>query len=335
LSVAAPSRTKVSVLVPMRNEIGAIADLMADIARQDYEGEVEILVADGGSTDGSVEALAESADRLGLDVRLLPNPGRSVSYGLNACIGAASGDLFVRMDCHASYPPEYLRSCAELSAATGAANVGGVVVPRGRTATERGVACAMDSPFGGIGWTRLASSSNPVPVDTVTFGAFRREAFERTGLFEETLLRNQDDEFNLRLRRAGEKILLDPAIRVYYTPRASLALLFRQYYEYGLWKVPVMRKHRRVLSGRSLAPLGLVASLALLGVAAPINVKARRLLALETALYGASAVAFGLSSVRRRGEEMQLLPRVIAAFPTLHLAYGLGMACGLVRGARD
>src|SRR5206468_10513563 len=120
---------------------------------------------------------------------------------------------------------------------------------------------AMDSPFGGIGWTRNVSAGGPVEVDTVTFGAFRPEAFRRAGLFDESLHRNQDDEFNLRLRRSGGRIVLDPSITLVYTPRGSISKAFRQYFEYGRWKIPVMRKHRRILGARSLAPVVLVVSL--------------------------------------------------------------------------
>ena len=131
-------------------------------------------------------------------------------------------------------------------------------MPTGISTIERAVACAMDSPFGGIGWTRL-SGDDPVETDTVTFGAFRREVFERVGLFDETLVRNQDDEFNMRLRAAGGTIVLDPAITVAYRPRGSLGGVWRQYFEYGLWRVPVMIKHRRIATLRGVVPLVFVA----------------------------------------------------------------------------
>jgi GT2 family glycosyltransferase len=206
---------------------------VSDLAAQDFSGALEVLVADGNSDDGSPERLRAAAWSSGLNLRVLPNPAGWVSQGLNTCIRAARGDLIVRLDCHSRYPADYLRRCAELSESTGAWNVGGRLVPTGTTPTERAVACAMDSPFGGIGWTR-AASSGPVATDTVTFGAFRPEAFEQAGLFDETLVRNQDDEFNLRLRRAGGEIMLDPDITVMYRPRGSIARVWRQYYEYGL-----------------------------------------------------------------------------------------------------
>jgi glycosyltransferase involved in cell wall biosynthesis len=321
----------VSVIVPLLNEAEHVEHLAGDIASQDFAGRIEVLVADGGSEDGSVERLTDAAARLGLDLTVLPNPDRLVAQALNACIERARGDLIVRLDGHSHYPPDYIRLCASVAQETGAWNVGGIVVPEGRTPTERAVACSMDSPFGGIGWTRHAGSNGPVEVDTVTYGAFRPEAFERAGLFDETLLRNQDDEFNLRLRRAGGRIVLEPRISVRYVPRGSFRSLARQYWQYGFWKVAVMRKHRQVVSGRSLAPPALVLSLLVLLPGAARSPLLRRLLAVEVLVYGVAAASFGASSIVRRRERWGLLPRVMAAFPVLHLGYGAGMAAGAAR----
>ena len=319
---------RISVIVPMRNEAEHMPALVADLAAQDWDGDLEVLVADGGSEDGSREVLARAAAGAGLDATVIDNPRRMVSTGLNACIRRAGGDLIVRLDCHTRYPPDYLRRCARLSEETGAWNVGGQVVPEGVTPMERAVACAMASPFGGIGWSRHAAGGDRVSVDTVTFGAFRPRAFAEAGLFDEELVRNQDDEFNLRLRLSGGRIVLDPTIEVRYRPRGSLRGVWRQYLEYGLWKVPVMRKHRRALSLRSLAPLAFVASVAALAVAAPAVPAARRALVAETALYATASLGFALLAVRGRDEPLALVPRVAAVFPAFHVGYGAGMARG-------
>src|SRR3954452_14059145 len=303
-----PIRT-ISIVAPVRNEGSNVEHFISDLAAQDFPGDMEVLVADGNSDDGSADRLRAAAWAAGLNLRVLENPVGWVSHGLNACIREARGDLIVRLDCHSRYAPDYLRRCAELSERTGAWNVGGRLVPTGTTPMERAVACAMDSPFGGIGWTR-ASGGGPVETDTVTFGAFRPEAFEHAGLFDETLVRNQDDEFNLRLRRAGGQIVLDPEITVMYRPRGSIARVWRQYYEYGLWKVPVMLKHRRVLTVRSVAPLAFVLMTVLLFAATMHFPLARRLLALQWAAYGSAGVAFAARSVRDHGEPWGLIPRV-------------------------
>ena len=337
----------------MLNEAAHIEHFVDDIGGQDFEGDVELLVADGGSSDGSVELLEASAKKHDIALTVLENRAGWVSHALNECIKAAEGDLLVRLDCHSRYPRDYLRLCALAAEETGALAVGGIIVAEGRTPLERAVACAMDSPFGGIGFYRIFSSNgnmamrvagvfgipwardgavdSRVDTDTLTFGAFRPEAFRRAGLFDETLRRNQDDEFNLRVRKAGGRVVLDPSIRVHYTPRGSFRGVFRQYYEYGLWKVPVMRKHRQLPSPRSLAPLILVGSIVLLVPLATRGSLARRLLGLELGAYATLAAAFGTICVSRRHESWRLLPAVMAVFPTFHTAYGLGMLRGWLR----
>ena len=325
---------RISVVAPLRNEGTNVDRFVEDLATQDFEGELEVLVADGNSDDGSPERLEAAARAAGVPVRLIENPAGFVSPGLNACIREAQGELIVRLDCHSRYPADYLRRCAEASEETGAWNVGGRLIAEGSTATERAVACAMDSPFGGIGWSTAAEGSGPVETDTVTFGAFRPEAFEKAGLFDEELVRNQDDEFNLRLRLAGGRIVLDPAITVHYRPRGTLAGVWRQYFEYGLWKVPVMLKHRQVLSLRSMAPLAFLLGAAVLLLASRHR-PARRLLAAQWLVYGSGAVGFALMSVRKRGEPLELVPRVIATFPAFHFGHGTGQALGWLRAARQ
>lgn len=325
---------RISTITPMRDEAGAVEAFVADLAAQDFAGELQVLVADGGSVDGSVERLRAAAEATSLPLELLDNPAGWVSPGLNACIGRATGDLIVRLDCHSRYPPDYLRRCAELAERTGAWNVGGRVIPSGETDMERAVACAMDSPFGGIGWTRM-SGSEPVEIDTVTFGAFRPEAFRAAGLFDEELIRNQDDELNLRLRRAGGRIVLDPTLSVRYRPRGSLGGVWRQYFEYGFWKARVMVKHRRIATLRSMAPLAFVLAIAALVLVAPFAAWARLLLALALALYVGGSLLFALRGVQARGEPWTLAPRVMSVFPAFHFGYGFGMACGWVAaGAR-
>jgi glycosyltransferase involved in cell wall biosynthesis len=213
---------RISIVAPMRNEAAHIEAFVDDVAAQDFDGEVELYVADGASTDDSVARLTAAAERHGIPLTVVPNPERWVSHGLNRCIRRATGDLIVRLDCHSSYPRDYLRRCAIAAEETGAMNVGGLFEPVGRTPMERAVACALASAFGGVHWTRDGGSRERVEADTVPYGAFRPEAFVLAGEFDESLVRDQDDEFNLRLRLCGGRIVLDPAIRVFYTPRGSL-----------------------------------------------------------------------------------------------------------------
>jgi succinoglycan biosynthesis protein ExoA len=325
--------TSISVIVPLRNERSNVDSFVSDLAAQDFEGDLEVLVADGASDDGGIERLRAAARNAGLPLQVIDNPAGWVSPGLNACIRKAHGDLIVRLDCHSRFPAEYLRRCVEVSEQTGAWNVGGRLVPTGTTTIERTVACAMDSGFGGIGWTR-SSGGGRVETDTVTFGAFRREVFERVGLFDETLVRNQDDEFNMRLRAAGGRIVLDPAITVVYRPRGSFGGVWRQYFEYGLWKVPVMLKHRRIATLRGVVPPVFVLGSVGLLAGAPHSRLARRLLVAEWLSYGGLGLFFAVRGVRRRNEQWILVPGVVAAFLTFHLGHGSGQAVGLLRALR-
>jgi succinoglycan biosynthesis protein ExoA len=318
-------RPMVSIIIPMRNEADFVEQLAEDIAAQDIDEPFEVLVADGGSTDGSPQLLREAADRADLDLKLLQNPQGHASAALNVCIREASGDLIVRLDCHTRYPPDYVRRCVEALRETGAANVSGVFTPIGRTRMERAVACALDSPFGGHNWTRKLGIGGRVEVDTNYLGAFPKEAIKRVGLYDEGLVIVEVEDLNLRLRKAGGRVLLDPEIRSFYYPRGSLRDVFRQYYRYGYWKVAVMAKHHQVVSVRSVIPCAFVLSLAGLGGASLVSRSARRLLAAEITVYALGAVAFGAAAVRKRRESPALLPRVPVVFSTFHVAHGVGM----------
>jgi succinoglycan biosynthesis protein ExoA len=328
-----PAVRRISVVVPMRNEAHRVERLVADIRGQDFAGELEVLVADGRSSDGSVERLRSAAGREGLPVTVLDNPEQAVAPALNLLIPRASGDLIVRLDCKSRYPPDYLRRCALAAEETGAWNVGGRTEPEGRTRTERAVACAMDSPFGGI-HSRFVRGRERVDTDTVYCGAFRPEAFRRVGLFA-LLGPDHDEELNFRIRAAGGRVVFDPAIHSYYTGRGSFRDIVRQYHDYGFWKLPVVRRHGRRVGPRPLVPATFVASLALLGAAAPASRRARRLLAVEVCVYSGCAVGFGAATIRRRRESWRLLPRVVAVFAAFHVSYGVGILRGGFRRSAE
>lgn len=321
----------VSVISPMRNEAGHLDGLLADLAAQTFQGEIELLIADGRSSDGSVAIVEAAASRHGIPLTVLDNPQRSIPHGLNECIRRARGDLLVRLDCHSRYPPDYISRCVAASEETGAEVVGGVVAAAGRTAKEEAVACAMSSPFGGIAWTRDAGRSGRREADTAIFGAFRPAVFERVGLFDETLERNEDEDMTMRIRRAGGQVLLDTSIVVLYTPRGSLRSVLRQYHDYGLWKPVVMARHGRIFSVRSLVPASFVLATTLLALTSLRRPGSRRLLAVDLLAYGASCMAFALEAVRRRGAPLRLVPRTAMVFPAFHLGYGIGTWRGCAR----
>lgn len=322
----------VTVIMPIRNEVAYIARSLGAVLAQDYPPErMEVLVVDGMSDDGTREVISSLQVRNPrFAIRILDNPARIVPTALNLGLRHARGEVVIRVDGHCEIAPDYVRRCVEALQETGADSVGGVWATVGETFTARAVALAQSAWFGVGGVAFRVGRRTPGYVDTVPFGAYRREVFDRIGGFDEELVRNQDDEFNFRLTQAGGKIWLDPSIRSIYYSRASLRGLWRQYFQYGLYKVRVIQKRRGIPSWRHLVPavfvLGLVGSLFLalvtrqplwaLGVAGP---------------YAGANVAASLWTARHDPWALPFLP---LAFATLHLAYGLGFLWGLWRWRR-
>jgi len=278
-----------------------------------------------------VQWVVDGFARIEPRVRLFTNPRRIVASALNLGIRSAKGEIIVRMDAHNEYPPEYLPTLVDWLLRTDADNVGAacVTLPHDESATARAIAVALAHPFGvGNAHFRLGVSE-PRAVDTVPFGCFRRELFDRIGGFDEELVRNQDDEFNYRILRSGGTILLVPGVVSYYYGRASFAQLFRMYFQYGLFKPLVAYKVGRVVTLRQLAPIGLVLSLVIGGPLAVWSIGVRWLLGLGIAAYVAIAAVSAARVARRQGVRCGLA--LFAAFPVLHVAYGLGFGYGLLR----
>lgn len=332
MSDADRERPFVSVLVPVRNEAAHVESTVAAILGQDYPADrLEVLFADGRSTDATRSILERAAAR---DARLVvvDNPCGIVSTGLNAALRVARGAFVVRVDGHTQIAPDYVRACVEALERTGADNAGGRMTAVGDGAFGRAVAAATSSRFG-VGGARFHYSDREEWVDTVYLGAWPRAVFARIGPFDEELVRDQDDEFNYRLRAAGGRILLTPAVKSRYTVRGTPRALFRQYFEYGFWKVRVLQKHTAQMRPRQFAPPLFVLALLVasaLAVAAPAAPAARLPLAGLAALYLAADLVASAIEARRRGANPALLALV---YPILHVAYGTGFLVGLVRFA--
>ncbi|MDR0457464.1 MAG: glycosyltransferase family 2 protein, partial [Burkholderiaceae bacterium] len=249
----------ISVIVPCRNERAVIEAFCASALAQQLppDWDMELLIADGMSDDGTREALMTWATR-DARLRVIDNPGRIVSCGLNVALGAARGEVIARLDVHTQFAPDYLTECLAALARTGADNVGGPWVARGRGAmgqvtTGQAIAAAFQCRWV-TGGARSRQRDYEGPVDTVYLGCWPRAVFERWGNFDETLARNQDDEHNLRLRLGGARLWQSARIHSAYQPRERLAQLFRQQLQYGYWRPFVMRKHRQPGSLRQLVP---------------------------------------------------------------------------------
>ncbi|MCL4394685.1 MAG: glycosyltransferase family 2 protein, partial [Chloroflexi bacterium] len=317
----------VSVIMPIRNEARYIAASVEAVATQDYARDrLEILVVDGMSDDGTRQIVLQLAAR-DPRIRLLDNPQRIVPTALNRGIRQAQGQVILRVDGHAVIRQHYIRRCVQDLAEIEADCVGGPIHTVAETWVAKGIAAAQSSPFG-VGNAAFRYADRPQYVDTLAFGAYRRQVFDQIGLFDEELVRNQDDEFNLRLTDAGGKIWLDPAIGSEYYSRVTLRALWSQYFGYGYWKVRVIIKRGRPASLRHLVPAAFVA--ALIGSAAlGLLVRSAALAVSVAALYLTFTLCATVWLAVRR--DWRVAPVLPLALGTLHLAYGLGFFAGGLR----
>jgi len=321
----------VSLILPIRNEAASLEAGLLAIMAQDYPAErMEILIAEGRSDDGT-RALVESfaARHPAPEIRILDNPGKIVPTGMNIALRQAKGEIILRVDGHTTIAPDYVCCCVEALERSGAENVGGRMNAVGNTPFGRAAAQATSTPFG-VGGARFHYSEKEEWVDTVYMGAWPRRVFEQIGLFDEELVRNQDDEFNYRLRKHGGRILLSPTILSMYTVRGTPRALAKQYFQYGFWKVRVLQKHPRQMSLRQFVPPAFVLAL-LLGMLAAL-LGSWSLLALVAGAYLLANIGASLWTALRCGwRSFMFLPRV---FTIIHISYGLGFLTGLGRFLR-
>ena len=318
----------ISVIVPVRNERVWIEGFLDGVFSQQGITELEVIIADGQSDDGTKELLHQRAQADGRLV-VLANERKIVSTGLNAAIRAARGDIIVRMDVHTEYAPDYIARCVAVLEATGADNVGGPWRAKGSGYLQSAITLAFQSPFssGGAGSRRTAHEG---PVDSVYLGCWRRDTLLRVGLFDEELVRNQDDELNLRLIRGGGMIWQSPTIKSWYHPRSSLRMLMQQYMQYGYWKVLVIQKHRLPASIRHVVPGGFLGVLLLLALIAPFSRVALALLLVLVALYAAVNLGAAVLTCGNRGNW-----RYLACMPAVFWIFHFGYAWGFLRGVFD
>ncbi len=323
-------RPSVSVIMPVRNEASFIRRSLGAVLDQEYPAElVQVVVADGMSDDGTravVDELARAHPRH--TVEIVDNPGRIVPTGFNAALARARGEVIVRVDGHTIIAPDYVAECVAALASSGADNVGGRMDAVGSGPVGEAIAIATSSPFG-VGNSHFHYARGQRWVDTVYLGAWPREVFGRIGSFDPEMVRNQDDEFNYRLTSAGGRILLTDRIRSRYFSRASLRTVFRQYRQYGTWKVRVLQKHPRRMKARQFAPPVFVAALGSGLLLAPFSRLLRRVWLVTLGGYGLATVVASVSAARRAG--WRHLPVLPAVFAALHVGYGAGFLIGLVR----
>ncbi|MGQ9663234.1 MAG: glycosyltransferase family 2 protein [Kiritimatiellia bacterium] len=317
---------RVSVIIPCRNEREHIAKALDSILTQANDPyELEILVADGMSEDGTRKILDDYAAR-DPRVRVLENPGRDTAKALEILLTRARGDFFVRFDAHAVCPPGYLATLLEYLERREADNVGGVLqtVAANDTAQASAIAICMNSPFGVGTSFRTIRGKVPLEVETVPFGAWRRECFVKYGNFDPRFARAQDLEHNIRIRRMGGRIICLPWVIIPYAGRAAFRQLAGMAFQYGYWKIPVVHTHSISFSPRQYMPPLLLLTLAVSFLLAPW-IWGTLLVPL------AYLVLVGIFSLveSARARKLFLAPLCFLGFVIMHLLYGAGYVRGL------
>jgi len=323
----------VSVIIPCRNEEKYIEECLDSVINQDYPKEkLEVLVVDGMSEDRTREVI-EKYTKQYLFIKLLNNPKKITPVAFNIGVKNSNGDFIIIMGAHSVYERDYISKCVKYSNEYNADNVGGIwkIVPREKTLVAKSIAFASSSIFGaGDAYYRSGYSGKPKWVDTVFGGCYRREVFNKIGLFNENLLRSQDMEFNLRLKKAGGKILLAPDIISYYYPKSNLKDFFVHNFEDGVWITYPLKFRIKAFCWRHLMPLIFVSSLIgtiILGTFTPIFFW---LFLTIIVMYLLTNIYFSMK-IAAKQKDIRYLFLIPVAFATRHIGYGLGSVWGLIK----
>ncbi|MGD8457755.1 MAG: glycosyltransferase [Anaerolineales bacterium] len=320
----------VSIILPIRNEAQYIERSLSAVLNQDYPKKcMEVIIADGMSTDQTRQIIEDLASQhLQIRVEVVDNESQIVPTGMNVALQKTKGEIVIRVDGHCVIAPDYVRNCVNHIQSNDIDCVGGSIHSVGETPIAEAIAIGMSSPFGVGNSAFRTMSDKSTFTDTVPFPAYTRQIIEHVGMYDEELVRNQDDEYNCRIRSAGGKILLANDVHSTYFSRASCIHLWRQYYQYGFWKVRVLQKHPRQMKLRQFIPLFFVLTLF---ISSLIYLSpALRPLSLIVPLFYLLANLF-TSFVTALKYNWRYLPLLPIIFSTLHLSYGLGFLTGLIK----
>jgi succinoglycan biosynthesis protein ExoA len=323
---------KVSVIVPCYNEEETILKLLEAIYHQSYpRDQIEVIIADGLSTDHTRDVIgAFQVIHPDFAIRIIENKKRNIPSGLNCAIKAAQGEYIVRLDAHSIPDSEYISLCVDGLQKGSGDNIGGIwkIEPGAHTWIAQSIAIAVSHPFGvGDALYRIGGAAQE--VDTVPFGAFRRQLVDKIGMFDETLLTNEDYEFNTRVRQSGGKVWLNPSIHSVYFARSTLGELAHQYWRYGYWKAQMLRRYPKTLRWRQVIPPLFVLALICLGLLSFIWYFASWLLVIIVLLYTALIIFVGIkmSTIRK---DISMTVGIPFAIATIHLSYGSALLWGLL-----
>ena len=322
----------VSIIMPIKNEERYIERSLAAVLNQDYPSEkLEVLIADGNSTDDTREKISEILSGSKISLKIIDNPTGVVPKALNLGLQYAKGEIIIRVDGHCEIQKDYVSVCVEHLFNGEAECVGGSIDTIGESDIAQAIALAMRSPFGVGGVAFRVEGEESKFTDSVPFPAYLRKVFDQIGLYDEEMLCNEDDEFNYRLRKNNGRILLLHNLRTRYYSRGSLSSLWKQYFRYGLWKVRILQKYPQQMRPRQFVPLAFVLVLILTVILAVILPWAWIPLVSLLGVYAlANLVAAFLIASREAWRYFWPLP---LAFATIHVGYGLGFLVGLLRFA--
>jgi glycosyltransferase involved in cell wall biosynthesis len=318
----------VSVIMPVRNEGLFIERSLAAVLKQTYpKNRLEVIVADGMSTDTTRDAINNIAATSEIPVVIVDNPKRIAPTGLNLALEKANGDIIIRVDGHCEIDPSYVENCVALLRSGKADGVGGPIETVSDNNWAQAIALAMSSTFGVGGSAFRTVNDREMYADTVAFPGYTREILVRAGAFDEELVRNQDDEYNYRIRKLGGRILLSPTIRSRYFSRSSFRSLIRQYFEYGYWKVRILQLHPRQMSVRQFVPFFFVVTVILATFLSFASVVGRWVL---IGVVGSYLLVNFAASVFAARNKLSTFPLVSLSYLLMHFSYGIGSLAGII-----
>ena len=316
----------VSFILPVRNEKEYIADVLHSILHQKALNDYEIIFSDGSSDDGTLELINVFLSDFP-NLKLIHNPNKIVSSGFNLALNEAKGDIIIRVDGHCELPPNYVEKCIALLHKQDAYIVGGRIATISKGIVGKAIAKAQSSWFG-VGGVKFRSTKYKRGgyVESLAFGVHKRELFADIGGYDEQMIYNQDDEFNFRAIQAGKKIWMDPTIQIKYYSRSSFSNLFKQYFNYGCFKVRGIQKRRQIISIRHLIPATFVVGL--MGTLIPgFILQQPWFFSSVLTIYMIINILFSIIVA----PSISLIPLIFLSYWTLHLGYGLGFIWGFIR----
>ena len=324
---------RVSVIVPCYQEEKYIASCLNSLIEGNFdfsETKSEILIFDGMSTDKTKAIIKEFISKFNY-IKLYENHDRYAPHALNKGIDNANGEIIVRIDAHCIYPADYISELVKYHNEIDAGNIGGSwdTLPGDDSKKAAAIAMVMTHPLGmGSGTYRTIKGNSPVEVDTVPFGCWRRSLFSEIGNFDTVFLRDQDYEHNVRIKKAGKKIILLPWLRIKYYARENFSKIFRMFFQYGYWRPLLNKKHSQITNLRQLVPPVWVIGLILLLITAPFHIITGIAFLVYISIWLIPVLIISVSQSLKSKKGIIIIPYTMLSFFLIHFSYGIGYISG-------